>query len=68
MAEQWRGLNDKTKKDYKEKAKEHTTRAEAEGRLQPVPNGYMLFTANTHSKVRADNPELQFGEITKLVS
>ena len=67
MAEQWRGLDDKTKKEYEEKAKEQTAKTEAEGRLQPVSNGYMLFVADTHSKVRVDNPGHKFGEITRLV-
>jgi len=35
VGEEWRGLDDKTKKEYEEKAKEQTARAEAEGRLVP---------------------------------
>merc|ERR1712096_117320 len=35
VGEEWRGLDDKTKKEYEEKTKEQTARAEAEGRLVP---------------------------------
>ena len=35
MGEQWRGLDDKTKKEYEQKAKEHNARMETEGRLVP---------------------------------
>ena len=32
------------------------------------PNAYRLFTADAHSKVRAENPGLQFSEISRLVN
>merc|ERR1719427_902599 len=54
VADKWRGLDDKTKKEYKEKAKEQTARMEAERILVPKPitHGYILFVARTHGKVR----------------
>ena len=35
MADQWRGLDDKTKKEYNEKAKEKRATMDAEGKLVP---------------------------------
>ena len=69
-------MDDKTKKEYKEKVNEQTATIEAEVKLvpkrkkitKPVTTGYILFAVDTHTKVWAENPGLQFDEISRLVS
>ena len=67
---QWRVLDDKTKKEYNEKAKEKTAKMETGEILvpKPVTSAYNLFTADAHAKVRAENPGISLGEINRLVN
>ena len=63
-------MDEKTKKEYDEKAKEHNARIETEVILVPkqVTIGYHLFLSDAHAKVRAENPGLRCGDVNRLVN